>query len=273
MFKRIINITVIIRFFLVLFLLAHGILSAQEKEGSDVPEKLIRALAKSLLRFDTQTQKQDSTLLTSDNFLNLPPLEDCIDSAIVNHPIIKNSDKSISIRDREVSSVRRSWQKYLFIESSYRYGNTFNFIQYEDNPNNSTISSQDQIYYYTGGYVSFPIEELLNRRNKIKIAEEQKEQAVLDKEIAIKNIRVQVISLYNDILLNQQIVTAANRNQEELAQQILYAEMDFEQHNITVEEYSRVKDMYTKARIEFEQARFALNRSYLLLQELVGFNF
>ena len=272
MFKKYNTIKFLINILILLFFLSPGELKAQE-EGSDVPEKLIRALAKSLLRFETQSQKQDSTLLTADNLLNLPPLEDCIDSAIIHHPIIKNSDKSISIRAREITTVRRNWQKHFYIESSYRYGNTFNFIQYEDNPNNSTISSQDQIYYYAGGYVSFPIEELLNRRNKIKIAQERKEQSILDKEIAVKSIRNQVISLYNDILLYQQIVTVANTNQEELAQQILYAEMEFEQHNITIEEYSRVKDMYTKARIEFEQARFSLNRSYLLLQEIVGFNF
>lgn len=273
MYKKAFNIKLLFSIIVLSFVLSPGLLKAQVEEGSDVPEKLIRALAKSLLKFESQKAASDSTLLSSESFLELPPLEDCLDSAVASHPMIKTSDIAIDIRDREITSERKAWLSHFFIESSYRYGNTFNLIQYENNPNNEQMSSQNQVYYYAGGNIRYPLEDIFNRKNKVKIAKDRKEQAIQDKHVAIRSLRNQVISVYNEVLMYQQIVTAANSNQQELAQQVTYASMEFEQNNITVEEYARVKDMFTKAKIEFEQARFNLNRTYMLLQELAGFNF
>mgnify|MGYP003209121378 CR=1 FL=1 len=103
--------------------------------------------------------------------LQLPPLHQLLENAR-NTPQVEYYNKAVEIQERELKNVRRNWQHYFKINANYNYGSSDIYNQnYQDNSNQiwtTTTTGREQSWWNVGASFSLPIDEIFNRRNKIK---------------------------------------------------------------------------------------------------------
>lgn len=117
--------------------------------------------------------------------LQLPPLHQLLENAR-NTPQVEYYNKAVEIQERELKNVRRNWQHYFKINANYNYGSSDIYNQnYQDNSNQiwtTTTTGREQSWWNVGASFSLPIDEIFNRRNKIKQQKRRIEQVELDTE-------------------------------------------------------------------------------------------
>ena len=131
--------------------------------------------------------------------LQLPPLHQLLENAR-NTPQVEYYNKAVEIQERELKNVRRNWQHYFKINANYNYGSSDIYNQnYQDNSNQiwtTTTTGREQSWWNVGASFSLPIDEIFNRRNKIKQQKRRIEQVELDTERWLEEQRIKVIQQY-----------------------------------------------------------------------------
>lgn len=206
----------------------------------------------------------------------LSPLKTLIDSAIANSPLLKYQNAQRIIAKLNTKSVRRRWSKYLGVRSDVKYGLFDNLVLSQDasgNINSSLGTTTEQTRYSGGIYVKFPLQELLDRNNRIQIAKQEQEMALQEYKSRKRKLRKLVIQQFNDLLLAQKVLRIKNTYKQDVMIQKQMAEQKFKNNQISVSEMTKMSSMYSKAMTEYETAKSEFNNAYLMLQEIVGVKF
>ncbi|MCF8218504.1 MAG: TolC family protein [Bacteroidales bacterium] len=215
--------------------------------------------------------------LTEEGIENhLPPLQTLIDSAISNSPLLKYKNSAEVISALNTKSVRKEWSKYIGVISDVKYGLFDNLVLGQDddgNLNTGLVSTTQQTRYSAGIYLKLPLQELIDRRNKIKIAEEEEKMAEYEYQQEKKELRKLVIQQYNDLLLYQKLLKIKNDYVQDVLIQKQMAEKQFKDNEIDISELTRLSSMHSKALSEYESAKADFNNAYMMLQEIVGMKF
>jgi len=225
------------------------------------------------------SQVKDTTLtfnpVVDDITLRIPVLDDLIDSAIIHSPLLKSYDALTYIYRYETKTARRQWMENLFfdthITSDYYDGLTNNTSNYGDA--NITLSTQDNFRTYVGLQIRMPLDDVWDRRNRVKTARKWVEKTISERDEEILVIRKAIIEQYNKLIINQRILKIANDNQIYMSLQMAMAERDFVNGQITLYELCRLNEMNRKSVYDFETARIDFYNAYMILQELVGIKF
>ncbi|MFC2102763.1 TolC family protein [Bacteroidota bacterium] len=224
-------------------------------------------------------QVKDTTFtfnpVVDDITIRIPVLEDLIDSAIIHSPILKSYDALAYIYRYETISAKRQWMENLFIDThvtnDYYDGlnnNSTNFgIQ------NSTLTTQDNFRSYIGLQIRMPMDDLWDRKNRVKTARKWVEKTISEREDQIILIRKAIIEQYNKLITNQRILTIANDNQIYMSLQMAMAERDFVNGLISLYELARLNELNRRSVYDFETSRYEFYNAYMQLQELVGIKF
>ena len=215
--------------------------------------------------------------LTEEGIENhLPPLQTLIDSAISNSPLLKYKNSAEVISALNTKSVRKEWSKYIGVISDVKYGLFDNLVLGQDddgNLNTGLVSTTQQTRYSAGIYLKLPLQELIDRRNKIKIAREEEKMAEYEYQQEKKELRKLVIQQYNDLLLYQRLLKIKNKYVQDVLIQKQMAEKQFKNNEIDISELTRLSSMHSKALSEYESAKADFNNAYMMLQEIVGMKF
>lgn len=239
-----------------------------------------------LSMFFIQTHAQD-TIKTKNDYTQfnpidedieqyLPPLQTLIDSAVSNSPFLKYRNSAIIIAELNTKSTRREWSQYLGVISDVKYGLFDNLILNQNESgdiSSGLVNTTQQTRYSAGIYLKFPLKQIINRRNLIKIAQEERNMAMHEYNTAKQDLRKLVIKQYNDLILAQRLMRVKNSFVQDVVIQKQMAEQEFKNNEISVSEMTRLNSMYSKARTELETAKADFNNAYLLLQEIVGYKF
>ena len=213
--------------------------------------------------------------MIDDITLRIPPLDDLIDSAIVHSPLLKTIDADIYINKYMVKTARREWMQNLYLDFNaiinYYDGLTHNKTNLGDI--NSVLTTQDANRYAVGASIRMPMDDLWDRRNRVKTATKYVERAISEKDYQTQEIRKAVIEQYNKLIINQRILRIANDNQIFMGMQMAMAEKDFINGQMTLYEMARLNEMNRKAVTDFESARIEFYNAYMILQEIVGIRF
>lgn len=207
---------------------------------------------------------------------HLPPLQTLIDSAISNSPLLKYKNSAEIISALNTKSVRKQWSKYIGVISDVKYGLFDNLVIGQDddgNLNTGLVSTTQQTRYSAGIYLKLPLQELIDRKNKVKMAKEEKKMAEYEYQQEKKELRKLVIQQYNDLLLNQKLLTVKNDFVQDVLIQKQMAEQQFENNEIEISELTRLSSMHSKALSEYETAKADFNNAYMMLQEITGMKF
>lgn len=207
--------------------------------------------------------------------LRIPPLDDLIDSAIVHSPNVKASDAEIYMRRYLIKSAQRDFLTNFYMDAGlnlyYQDALTNNRTNLGDI--NSVLSTQDLSGYGLGVSIRMPLDDLADRRNRIKYATKFMEQAFSERDYQINLLRRDIIVQYNRLIINQKILKIANDNQIYMSLQMALAEKEFLNGQLSLYELARLNEMNRRAVTDFEQARNEFYSAYMILQEIVGIKF
>lgn len=175
---------------------------------------------------------------------HLPPLAILFENA-KSTPQIMSLEKAREIAQAEVAKQRRHIFSYLTAHASYSWGKgdmwgnnstSYNHMLYQ-------YQGTEQSYWNIGVNLALPVEDILDLTAAVKRKKMEVDQAVIQKDIAYDQLKLQIATLYVKITNN--LVTLKTVGEGAAAYQGAGAlnREDFENGNMNIEDYA-----YTKLR-------------------------
>ncbi len=193
-----------------------------------------------------------------------------IDSAVKYSPMVKRTFGTISLADENLSINKKNIYSGLSLNSAYNYGTNYSAIN-----NNASSSINNFTYSQSGFYniglgLQLPLTSIISRKHLIKSAEAQVTIAGADKENAILFVKQEVIRLYQEFKLSYKLLMISGKNKETTKVNFSMAEKEFNQGQITIEEESRVMEIYNKSVIEYETYVNRFQTAFMQLESFAG---
>lgn len=225
-------------------------------------------------------EQEDSTFvfnpIIDDITQRIPPLETLIDSAIANSPFLKNSYNLITQKEYEYLSARREILRGFGFLGNATWGR-YNYSTIATSVNDPTAiqdnSLRDQTAYSVGVYLRVSIYDLVNRKNSINIARKQLEAAINSKEEEIFNIKKEITTLYNNLILKQMLLKTRSDNLLTSEMRMAMVEKKFVNSQISLEEMSRLMEFHADGKTKFQIAKSEFMDAYSLLELSCGMKF
>lgn len=173
---------------------------------------------------------------------HLPPLSVLFENAKAN-PQIMSLEKARQIAQAEVAKQKRHIFSYVYGHASYAYGMTDMWGNNSTTYNNMIYQYQgsEQSYWNVGVNLSVPLEDILDLTAAVKRKKLEVDQAVLAKDIAYDNLKLQIATLFISITNN--LVTLKSLGESAAAYQGAGAlnREDFENGNLDIARFADTK--------------------------------
>ena len=173
---------------------------------------------------------------------HLPPLAVLFENA-KSTPQIMTLEKARQLAQAEVAKQKRHIFSYITGRASYSYGKTDMW------GNNSTTASpmvyqfqgSEQSYWNVGVNLAVPVEDILDLGAAVKRKKLEVDQAVLAKDIAYDQLKLQIASLF--VKITNDLVKLKTYGEAAAAYQGAGAlnREDFENGNLNIEEFAATK--------------------------------
>lgn len=205
----------------------------------------------------------------------LPPLEVVIDSALSNDPTLHYQDLQTLSNEYKLKLSRNEWVKNLGFQSDVRYGTFDNFSTNTGDGQTPSIlaTKSNQTNYGVGVFLKVPIDALVNHKSQVNLAKTALEQSETMADAQRREIRQQVIRLYNDVLLKQRLLEIRSKNVYSSRINMALVEKQFRNRQLDAAEYARVAEIAGRAEAEYEAARTDYITAFMILEEIAGFKF
>ena len=175
---------------------------------------------------------------------HLPPLAILFENAKAN-PQILTLEKAQQIAQAEVAKQKRHIFSYLTAHASFSYGkgDSWGSSSSAYNPMLMQYQGTETNYWNLGVNLSLPVEDILDLTAAVKRKKMEVDQAVLAKDIAYDQLKLQIASLY--IKITNDLVSLKTLGEAAAAYQGAGAlnREDFENGNMNIEDFA-----YTKLR-------------------------
>ena len=185
---------------------------------------------------------------------HLPPLAILFENAKTN-PQIMTLEKARQIAQAEVAKQKRHIFSYVRGHASYSYGMTDLWGNNSSTYNNMIYQYQgsEQSYWNVGVNLSVPLEDILDLSAAVKRKKLEVDKAVIAKDIAYDQLKLQIATLFVKITNN--LVSLKTLGEASAAYQGAGAlnREDFENGNMNIEEYAHTK-MYESGQVSSYQA-------------------
>jgi outer membrane protein TolC len=195
-----------------------------------------------------------------------------INAAIKNAPQMTLLNANRQDAEYDLALSKKEFLRDFTLHSGYNYGN-YNNIFPESGGLAVPIyySNHSTSVYSVGASVGISLEQIFGgkklRVNKRKLAIQQTEAQMVAGE---KEIRKQVISLYQSVKLSRVILLHSQDALQTAYVNKTLAEKQFKEGNLQVTEQMTVDQLYTNALLATEQAKNTYQTNLLLLEELAG---
>lgn len=211
------------------------------------------------------------SLSENDISKELPPLDTLLALAEKNSPLLNFYNADVIINELKVISEKRDWMEHLSFETDLRYGLFDNLIVTEDlGREDLATSTTEQTRYSVGVSLKIPLSKIADRKNRVNIAKSEKEKAIYQHEVVVRELRELVIIQYNNILKAHRLMVVNNANVSSFSVQVIRAEKDFTSGQINIAELARLREMLARGIENFESTKSDFQLAYLLMQETVG---
>jgi len=205
--------------------------------------------------------------------LFLPPLGALIDSAMLANPMVQYRNHEINARASNLETQKNSWIRNFGVQADMRYG-TFDIFSTTTAEGQSPAlyaSRNNQLNYGVGAYLKFPLYDFVNRKNQVRQARAELDQASSMADAQRVDLRQMVIRQYNEVLLKYKLLRITSRNLSDAIVNKEMVETEVKNGQVPVSEYAMVSSIASGAEAEFETARVEFRTSIMLLEEMVGF--
>ena len=235
-----------------------------------IPDILMAQTAKNV-----ESDDEGFNPLTTDITKKIPSLEVLIESAISNSHKLKYLQNQVKLSGYNLKTAKRNWAKYFSFAGSVQEGSWTSLSFVEDQFGNSvgTLGSTDQTRWTIGLQLRLPVINIIDYKNQTNIARVQIESKIEQKLDAVKDIRAEVITLYNELVIQQEMLRIDIDNIEYASLASEMAEREYEQNKITLGEMSRIRDVLSRARSRHVTTKINFINAYVMLQEITGVKF
>ena len=222
-----------------------------------------------------QQTNSEATNLNEAFDIRFPPLADLIDSAMKHNDMIRFRDKGIAVKEASLESAKTYWWRNIGLQADTRYGTFDNFSTNIDNGQSTSLffTNSKQFNYGVGAYMKFPVYDLINRKNQIKLARSELEQAISLSDAQRDELEQQIIRLYNELLMKQKILKIRSRSLGNAKVNMEMTEKEFRNGIVAVTEYVRISDIVHRVETDYEIAKAEFNTAYMLMENLTGLRF
>ncbi|MCX6266425.1 MAG: TolC family protein [Bacteroidetes bacterium] len=206
---------------------------------------------------------------------NLPPLNVLLDSALSYNHYIHFRDLQLIVNKCKLQSSQVEWTRYIGMQANLGYGNFYSYSSSSSDgiqPINAAGNRSETKYSGTL-YLNMPFNALVNRRNLVRLAKTEIEQAESMAEVQRDETRQLVIRQYNDLILKQRLFRIKSKYRETARMSFQMVEQEFLNGVIPITEYARQSDAASRAETDYESARMDFLTSYMILEEIVGMKF
>lgn len=222
----------------------------------------------------TQPAQTEQTLSPQDRFFAssdyaLPLL---YDAAIKYSAEIENAEAAKQIASEEIKLGKRQILNGISLGSNYSYGTWFQFLNNgESLPNMTNPFTQPvRSNWNVGLNMNFNLLNIINRRSEINKREMGLKQAEGDRKLVEREIRKEVIVLYQQLVLSRQILQnyqdafqSASINKE-------ISDKRFREGEIEVAEQITSMEYYNESSLRLQEAKSTYITNLLLLEERIG---
>lgn len=201
--------------------------------------------------------------------LKLPPLDSLFENAKKN-PLIQIHNTKKEEELGLLSKEKKSWLKYFSINSSYHYGIQAYTSGYSDSatPIYYQYNNNAMNYYNVGGSISIPLDDLFDRKRRIKNQRLLIKESEYTKEQKMDELKQQIIELYTDVLSNLSILKLKAEYMAFAKAQYMVVENEFINGKVDASLLSDRKRIQIEAASEYEITRAIVNKSLLKLEVL-----
>ena len=205
----------------------------------------------------------------------LPSLSILLDSAVKHDPYVHFRNLQTVVNTSKLKSSQNYWLRNFGLQADFRYGSYDIFSNNTAEGQTSTLfaTKRNETNYGLGAYIKFPIIDVINRRNEVRLAKTEIAQAEQMVEVQEKEVREKVITQYNDLIMRQHVLKIFGKYLETSRISLQMAEKEFVNGSISVAEFSRISEIVNKAETEYEGSKMAFQTAYMLLEETVGMKF
>jgi len=216
--------------------------------------------------------------LTDDITKRLPNIRVLIDSAVANSPSVRYEELKADYYYYEQTTVERQWMEHFSFNLDLNWG-VWNFFDTQrtisvTNPQAFQIdlnSIRDN--FAVGFYIRFPLATIVDRKNRIAKQKKWQELSFVQREINRQFVVRQTIEAYDMMIQWQNYIRIYNDYQKFTMIQMQMAQNQFLNGEISVAEYTRLKEIQTRGAIEYQQAIAEFSKNYRILEILTGINF
>lgn len=215
----------------------------------------------------------DLQRLAPEDYINLqlPPLHVLMENAR-HAPQVGYYLSNREIEERELKTVRRNWMHYFKLNANYNYGSSDVYNQNYQDSNipiwTTTTTGREQSWWNVGASFSVPLDEIFNRRNKIKQQKKRIENTQYDMDRWYDELRMKIIDAYTTAVEQLSIMRSAAEARIAAQAQYRMTEVDFVKGALDAQALSRQKSLENSAIREYEQVRRNLNNALLQLEVL-----
>ena len=217
----------------------------------------------------------DMAHMTADDYLTmeLPPLGVLIDNSRQTAQM-QYYNTAIDEAKTDLKTERRNWLKYFRATGNYQYGqmNWLSTLSGSDAadplPVVPTYQGKEQSYWNVGGVVSIPLNDLFDRRNRVKNKKLAVEAAEQNVERWQDELSLKIIDAYTTVLQNLSMIKTQAEAVTLAIAQYKITEADFMNGKIDAVTLSRQKNIQSATVREYEQTSASLNNALLRLEIL-----
>lgn len=215
----------------------------------------------------------DLARMSAETYMNLhlPPLYELLENARAQSPQVNQFASKKEQEEREIKTLRRSWLKNIKLNAQYSYGSTdVNSLMYYDKnlPVVQNVTGTTQAWWTVGAGISLPLDEIFNRRNRIKQQRKRLESIEYEMNSWYDEICLKIIEAYTSAVENLSLLETSARSMVAAKAQYVAAEADFVNGKIDAQTLSRQKSIESSTIREYEQTRSQLNKALLQLEVL-----
>jgi outer membrane protein TolC len=227
--------------------------------------------------FTSGALAQTSSLAVAPTYrteIDIPPLGVIIDSVLKHNSMLSFRKQHVEVQDSKLKSERIYWTRNIGIQADTRYGTFDNFSTNADGLSTSSFATTSKQFNYAAGfYIKFPIFDFFNRKNQVKMAKLEVEEARSMAQFQEDEIRQTVISLYYELILKQKLLLIKSQSLGNGKVNMQMVEKEFRNGIVPIAEYVRITGMTSNLESDYELAKSDFLVSKKLLEDMAGFTF
>ena len=230
---------------------------------------ILTVCAFNLLYADTTLAQAADTVINTT--LNLRPLSELTELALLNSPELKNNQVDYARQSLTVKLQKRSWLDNISVNTNSVYGNG----SIADANNNGTttayvLSDRKSLNYNVGFGLRIIGGEILNRGTKVELQRLQLDRIQNERFIVESRIRETVLTIYTQLEFVLKIVKLRGDVVENQRLTLEIADKYYKEGKYKPSDYSTLLDKMNAAQEQYEQAKADAKKLALLLRNMVN---